>query len=84
MQLSLDNEIQRRITDRVNSGQYGSPEEVIAAALAALEHEERAMEFAPGELDRLVAEGDASGPALDGDTVLAELKAKHRARIKLH
>jgi len=84
MQLSLDNELQRRITDRVNSGQYASAEDVIAAALGALEHAEHALEFAPGELDRLIAEGDASGPPLDGETALAELKAKHRARMMKH
>jgi len=75
MQLTLDNELQRRITDRVNSGQYASPEEVIAAALVALEHEEHTLEFAPGELDRLIAEGEASGPPVSGEEFLAQWRA---------
>ena len=84
MQLTLDSELQRRITDRVISGKYASAEDVIAAALRALESEEQALEFAPGELDRLIAEGDASGSALDGQTVLTELKARHLSRAKQH
>lgn len=82
MQLSLDSQIQQLITDRIKSGRYASAEEVVTAALVALEHEERSPNFTPGELNRLVAEAEASGPPLDGETVFAELRAKHRARAR--
>ena len=74
MQLSLPPEIQRLIEERVRSGRYQSPEDVVAAAVANLDQQESAGDFAPGELDELLAEGERSGPPLDGEQVLAELR----------
>ena len=82
MNLSLDTTAEKLIVERVKSGKYATPEDVVTAALIALEHEEQTTDFAPGELDRLIAEGDASGAPLDGETVFAELRAKHQARMK--
>jgi Arc/MetJ-type ribon-helix-helix transcriptional regulator len=74
MNLSLDTAAQRLITERVKSGKYTSPEAVVIAALHALEQNEHGGEFAPGEWDALLAEGEASGESLDGHAVLAELR----------
>ena len=81
MELSLDTGAQRLIEERVRSGKYGTAEDVVTAALHALEHDEQLGDFAEGELDALIAEGEASGPALDGEAVLAEfreLRDRHR------
>ena len=74
MNLSLSGEAQKLIEERVKSGKYNSPEDVVMAALHALDSDENAGEFEPGELDRLIAEGEQSGPPLDGASVLAELR----------
>jgi putative addiction module CopG family antidote len=74
MNLPLDPKAQKLIAERVKSGKYSSPQEVVTAALHALERDERSGEFDAGEWDKLLAEGEASGKALDGKSVLAELR----------
>jgi len=74
MMLSLPPHIQKLIDERVGSGKYNTPEDVVAAALANLDQQEQLGDFAPGELEALIAAGESSGPALDGDQVLSELK----------
>jgi len=74
MKLSLNSEAERQIADRIRSGKYATAEEVVTAALHALEHDENTGEFAHGEWDSLLAEGEASGDALNGETVLKELR----------
>lgn len=63
------------IEQRMRHGGYASADDVILAALASLEQQERFGEFEAGEWDRLLAEGEASGEPLDGEQVLAELRA---------
>ncbi len=74
MNLMLDSYVEQLIAKRVASGQYASPEDVVAAAMGALETNFMCNSFPPGELDRLIEEGRASGPPLDGETVLKELR----------
>jgi antitoxin ParD1/3/4 len=84
MSLRLKPELQRFIEDQVRDGRYHSAEEVVEAGLAILEQHTRCGEFAPGELDRLLAEGEADvarGNVHDGEAVfreLAELSASRR------
>ncbi len=78
MNLSLNQNAEQLIAQHLKSGKYASPEDVVTAALHALAHEENANEFAPGEWDALLAEGEASGKPLDGQAVLAELRALRR------
>jgi putative addiction module CopG family antidote len=73
MNLSLNRHVEELIARRVQSGQYASPEEVVEAALGALESNEKYGDFAPGDLDRLIEEGRSSDP-LDGETFLKELR----------
>jgi hypothetical protein len=49
------------------------------AALASLEQQERFGDFATGELDRLLAEGEASGAFLDGEQALAQRRQRRAA-----
>lgn len=74
MHMALTPELQKLIERRVKSGKYATPEDVVAAALHSLDQDEKMEEFEAGELDRLLAEGENSGEALDGETVLAELR----------
>lgn len=78
MNLSLPPHIQQLIDDRVRSGKYQSPEDVVAAAVASLEQQEQLGDFEPGEMERLIEEGVNSGPALDGEQVFAELREMRR------
>ena len=75
MNLSLDATVEKLITERVNSGMYATPEDVVTAALGSLESAEKFGDFAPGELDRLIEEGEASGPPIEGEKFLAEWRA---------
>jgi putative addiction module CopG family antidote len=68
--MNLDPKLQQLIDERVKSGKYASPEDVVAAALLTLDQQERFGDFAAGELDDLLAEGERSiktDGTLDGD-----------------
>ncbi len=70
MNLSLSTGLQKWINDRVQSGQYATPEDVVAAALLSLDQQERMSDFTAGELDELLGEGERSieqGGTLDGE-----------------
>ena len=74
MNLTLPPQIQKLIEDRVRSGRYQTPEDVVSAAVAQLDVREQAGDFDPGELDALLAEAERGGESLDGEQVLAELR----------
>ena len=74
MFLTLPPEVQRLIDERVHSGKYKTPEDVVAAAVATLQQQEQLGDFAPGEIEHLLAEGEAGGADLDGEEVLRELR----------
>lgn len=74
MSLAITAELQKLIEQRVKSGRYATPEDVVAAALYSLDQREKFGEFDDGELDRLMSEGENSGGPLDGEKVLAELR----------
>ena len=78
MNLSLPPHIQKLIDDRVRSGKYQSAEDVVAAAVVTLEQQEQTGDFEPGELDRLLEEGEQSGTPLDGEQVFAELRERRQ------
>ena len=60
MNLSLSEEVEKLINQRVLSGKYATPEDVVAAALMTLDQQEHFGDFEPGELDELLAEGERS------------------------
>lgn len=83
MQIVLEKpEFEQFIKDKVCGGEYSSPTAVIEAALSRLMTDD----FEPGELARLVAEGEASllkyGP-LKAEDVFRELRQlRNPARLK--
>jgi Arc/MetJ-type ribon-helix-helix transcriptional regulator len=82
MILSLNPDVQKRIDEWVNSGKYSSPEDVVAAALLALDQQERFGDFDAGELDNLLAEGERSialEGTLDGDEAFRQ---RHQRRAE--
>jgi putative addiction module CopG family antidote len=82
MELPLPFETQRLIEDRIKTGRYKNPADVVTAALAALDQQENAGDFSPGELDELLAAGERSGPPLDGEQVLLELRQLRQLKNK--
>jgi putative addiction module CopG family antidote len=78
MNLSLDPKVQKLIDERVKSGLYATPEDVVAAALLTLDQQESLGDFAAGELDALLAEGEksiAQEEALDGNEAYQSRRA---------
>jgi len=78
MQIVLEKpEFEQFVREKVNGGEYPSPTAVIEAALSRLMSDE----FAPGELDRLIAEGEASiakHGLRDVDEVFDELREQSK------
>ncbi len=75
MEIDLDPEAKRIIEEYLSKGRYQSPGDVIFAALGALKSIETAGNFEPGELERLIEEGENSGPAEDADAFFEEFRA---------
>jgi antitoxin ParD1/3/4 len=76
MSLQLRPELQKFIDDQVQAGHYDSPEEVIEAGLSVLRQQDAQSDFAEGELDKLLAAGEADlerGDTHDGETVFREI-----------
>ena len=84
MTVSLSPESQRIVDQHVASGRYSRPEEVVAAALVALEQQDGAAKLTGDELELLypdfhrkilegVADSDA-GRVSDGDAFFEELE----------
>lgn len=82
MKVELSPQWQEFIRRKLESGDYSSADEVIAAALLALEGQD-AGDFQPGELDALLDEGERSlteGGARSADDVFDALKRRGHAR----
>ena len=74
MSMSLSPDTQRIIEARMRAGGYATADDVVRAGLASLEERQNLGDFEPGELDRLLEEGEKSGSPLDGEQVLNELR----------
>jgi len=84
MKLTLKPNVQKLIDKRVQSGEYASPEDVVAAAVLTLAQQEELGDFAAGELDALLAKGEQSirqHGTLDGDEAY---KARRKRRTQAH
>ena len=81
MTITLSPKARKLVNDRLKSGRYGSPEDVVLAGLATLQRQEELGSFAPGELERLVAEGERSIHA-EGVVPAADVFAKLRRRAR--
>ena len=81
MDVSLTPELEDFVHSKVRAGRYGSPSEVIQAALQLLEERDQAVE--KDDLRRKIAEGVESlrrGEGLDGEAVFADLEQLLTAR----
>jgi Arc/MetJ-type ribon-helix-helix transcriptional regulator len=76
--MQLRDDVRRFIEEQVRDGRFPSAEAVIDEAVSQYMVQ---PDFAPGELDRLIAEGEASGKALDGEQTLAQLRLETTARM---
>ena len=84
MNLSLDANTKKLIEEHVKSGKFATPEEVVAAAIRALDQQEQFGDFEPGELDALLAESGQSieqEGTLDGDEAFRR-RRQDRARAR--
>lgn len=83
MQISLSARFRKLIDDRVRSGKYATPEDVVKAALTTLDQNDRFGDFAPGELNQLIEEGEESlkrdGP-ISSQSVFKELRQRSARR----
>ena len=79
MRFTLSRVTKRLIQDRMDGRGYATVDELIQAALGSLEQVEKFGDFEPGELDRLIAEGEVEGgDSVDGDKVFEEIRlSKH-------
>jgi Arc/MetJ-type ribon-helix-helix transcriptional regulator len=76
MNLSLGPEAEKLIRQNLENGRFVTAEEVVLAALTSLDQQTSYGDFAPGELDELVAEGERSierEGEIDADAVFAEI-----------
>ena len=83
MKLSLPPKVRNWIEQRVSSGKYASAEDVVHAAIAQLDRQERFGDFAPGELDRLLDEGEQSirtEGTVEGTKVFARIRQRSAQR----
>lgn len=60
MQISLNEKLSKFVEERVRSGQFASPEEVVHAALAYFRQQEVVNSFPRELLTRLIDEGERS------------------------
>jgi putative addiction module CopG family antidote len=81
MTISLPPELRDLVEEKVRQGVYASPEEVVRAALDHFLRQDD--DFAPGELDALLAAGTAdieAGNVVDGKDVFDEIRQASAAR----
>ena len=82
MNVSLKPDVQQLIEDRVSSGKFSSPAEVVEAAILALDQLEHFGDFEAGELDGLLAESERSidqDGTLDGEEAF-RMRVQRRAQ----
>jgi putative addiction module CopG family antidote len=83
MRIALSPETERLIEEYMKRGGYATADDVIRAGLEVLDQQATAGDFEDGEWDALIAEAEQSGEPLDGEQVLAELRAlraKHEGK----
>ena len=83
MTVTLTPKMKKLIEKRVKAGSYATPEDVLMAGLAALEQQHAMENFAPGELQALVVEGESSirkHGLLDGDEAFRSRRRRRAQR----
>src|SRR2546421_12438151 len=85
LMISLTAQTQKLIQSWMKRGGYPTPDDIVRAALASLEQQERGGDFAPGELDQLLAVADAEierGEVLDGEEALRQRRQRRARRTR--
>lgn len=70
MQITLPSDVEKAVREKLDSGAFSNPEDVVRAALVALRQQEDYGDFQAGEMDQLLADGESSiekDGTLDGD-----------------
>jgi putative addiction module CopG family antidote len=81
MSLNIPPEFERAVLERVRSGQYESPEEVLRACLGALEREE---ESESSHLDALRHEIELGIRSAEEEELISAADVKELIRARLH
>ena len=81
--VSLTEELDRYVEQRVASGHYDSASEVVRAAIRALRQSELEDQARVEALKAAIAEG-LEGPFFDGPTVIAEMRERVRLRAEVN
>jgi len=82
MRITLQPRLKKFVEKQVKAGCYQSTDAVLAAGLTRLMQDEQSFDFAPGELQTLVDEGEADlarGDAFALEQVRAHFRGKARA-----
>jgi hypothetical protein len=77
-------QVQKMIGKHMKKGGYATLDDLFAAALAALDDAVPLDEFAHGELDALLAEGDADierGDVIDGEQALEDRRRRRETDL---
>ena len=77
LQLQLPDSANRVIREKMASGDFGRPEDVVLAALAAID-QRPAGDFSRGELDALLAQGERS---ITGDVIGLNLGVRFESAL---
>jgi len=77
--ISLPSEMVSEIKEAVAAGEFTSTSEAIRDALRRWKTARKVIVLSDDELRRMIAEGDASGEPVDGETVLRQLRTKYEA-----
>lgn len=84
MQVSLSPETQKLLKSRMRKSGYQTPEDAIRATLEAIDPQVRRGDFAPGELEALIQEGEQSSAeegTVDGDEAF-RVRQKQRQALR--
>ena len=81
MKIPLDPALERFVEQKVNSGEYASPKAVVEAGLEALKREECFGDFAAGELDALLRDGEENSPKTGSLKPAESLDARRARRL---
>ncbi len=79
MTITLKPELEQVIEDQLKTGRYQSADEVLEAALGRLIQADQGDDFAPGELEELLAVAEADverGDVSDGEAVFERMRQK--------
>lgn len=83
MPITLPTDAEKRVRQKIKSGAFASSDDVVRAALEALDQQQKFGDFSAGELNALLADGEASiegDGTLDGEKAFRARKRRRKAR----